>query len=116
VGNRLNGRKFYSTGSLYTDWIQVFASTPEGSNTGATIPVDGDGVTLKDDWDGCGERLTGTGSTILDNVYVKPERLLTTDNPTLSHQFGQAQSTQRESHCGRRDAFGSGDCPAYQIL
>ncbi len=73
IGYRLNGQKYYSTGSLFSDWIQVFASTPEGNIAGATIPVDRDGVTLKDDWDGFGQRLTGTGTTILNNVYVKPD-------------------------------------------
>jgi len=73
VGYRLNGQKYYSTGTLFADWLQVFASTPEGNIAGATIPVDREGVTIKDDWDGFGQRLTGTGTTILDNVYVKPE-------------------------------------------
>jgi alkylation response protein AidB-like acyl-CoA dehydrogenase len=31
IGYRLNGEKFYSTGSLYSDWLEVFASTPEGN-------------------------------------------------------------------------------------
>jgi alkylation response protein AidB-like acyl-CoA dehydrogenase len=28
-GFRLNGEKFYSTGSLYSDWTQIYASTPD---------------------------------------------------------------------------------------
>jgi alkylation response protein AidB-like acyl-CoA dehydrogenase len=39
IGYRLNGQKFYSTGSLFSNWIQVFVSTPEGNLAGATIPV-----------------------------------------------------------------------------
>jgi len=27
IGYRLNGRKFYSTGSLFSDWVQISAST-----------------------------------------------------------------------------------------
>ena len=94
AGYRLNGQKFYSTGSLYSDWIQVFASTPEGNIAGATIPVDRDGVTLKDDWDGFGQRLTGTGSTILDNVYVKPDEAADYGPPEVqppSYQFAIIQ-------------------------
>ena len=62
-GYRLNGEKFYSTGSLYSDWTQVYASTPEGTVAAATIPVDREGVSILDDWDGFGQRLTGTGTT-----------------------------------------------------
>jgi alkylation response protein AidB-like acyl-CoA dehydrogenase len=94
VGYRLNGQKYYSTGSLFSDWIQVFASTPEGNVAGATIPVDRNGVTLKDDWDGFGQRLTGTGSTILDNVYVKPEEAADFGPPDAlppSYQFSILQ-------------------------
>jgi alkylation response protein AidB-like acyl-CoA dehydrogenase len=49
IGYRLNGQKFYSTGSLFSDWIQVFASTPEGTIAGATIPAGREGLILKDD-------------------------------------------------------------------
>jgi alkylation response protein AidB-like acyl-CoA dehydrogenase len=58
IGYRLNGEKFYSTGSLYSDWLEVFASTPEGNLAGATIPVDREGLSLRDDWDGFGQRMT----------------------------------------------------------
>lgn len=94
VGYRLNGQKFYSTGSLYSDWIQIFASTSEGHIAGATVPVDREGVTLKDDWDGFGQRLTGTGSTILNNVYVKPEEAADYGSPLSqppSYQFAILQ-------------------------
>ncbi len=67
---RLNGEKFYSTGSLYSTWTQIFATTPEGHTALATVPTDREGVTIEDDWDGFGQRLTGTGTTRLDNVLV----------------------------------------------
>jgi alkylation response protein AidB-like acyl-CoA dehydrogenase len=94
IGYRLNGQKFYSTGSLYSDWIQIFASTPEGTIAGATIPVDREGVTLKDDWDGFGQRLTGTGTTILNNVYAAPEEVADYGSPfdqPPSYQFAFLQ-------------------------
>jgi alkylation response protein AidB-like acyl-CoA dehydrogenase len=69
-GFRLTGVKYYSTGSLYAQWTQIFASTPEGHNVAVVIPVDRAGVTLSDDWDGFGQRLTATGTTILDDVAV----------------------------------------------
>jgi alkylation response protein AidB-like acyl-CoA dehydrogenase len=53
----------------------IFASTPEGIVVAATIPVDREGLTLEDDWDGFGQRLTGTGSTLLDNVFVAEDEV-----------------------------------------
>lgn len=94
IGYRLNGQKYYSTGTLFSDWVQIFASTPEGNIAGAIIPVDREGVTLKDDWDGFGQRLTGTGTTILNNVYVKPEEAADYGPPEAqlpSYQFAILQ-------------------------
>jgi alkylation response protein AidB-like acyl-CoA dehydrogenase len=94
IGYRLNGQKFYSTGSLYSDWIQIFASTPEGTVAGAIVPVTREGLTLKEDWDGFGQRLTGTGTTILNNVYVRPEEAADYGSPLAqppSYQFAFLQ-------------------------
>ena len=70
-GYRLNGTKFYSTGSIYSDATQIWAAAPDGRIAGAVIPVDRQGVTILDDWDGFGQRLTGTGTTQLDDVKVE---------------------------------------------
>lgn len=75
-GYVLNGTKYYVTGSLYSDWISVVASTPEGKLASAVIPVDRAGVTLKDDWDGMGQRQTGSGTAIFDNVTVHTDEIL----------------------------------------
>jgi hypothetical protein len=53
---------------LNYDWIQVCSSTPQGTIAGATIPVEREGLAIKDDWDVFGQWLTGTDTTILDNV------------------------------------------------
>jgi alkylation response protein AidB-like acyl-CoA dehydrogenase len=75
-GFRLDGEKFYSTGNLYATWTQVLATAPDGASMAmATIPLDREGVTLADDWDGFGQRLTGTGTTRLDDVHVRLEEL-----------------------------------------
>ena len=94
IGYRLNGQKFYSTGSLYSDWIQIYATTPEGTIAGATIPVGREGLILKDDWDGFGQRLTGTGTTILNNVYADPDEVSDYGSPfdlPPSYQFAFLQ-------------------------
>lgn len=69
---RLNGRKFYSTGVLFAHWIAVVANNEEGKSTLAIIPRDSEGITIVDDWSGFGQRTTGSGTTILENVPVHP--------------------------------------------
>jgi alkylation response protein AidB-like acyl-CoA dehydrogenase len=92
---RLNGEKFYSTGSLYSDWTQIFASTPQGDLAAATVPVDRAGLTLEDDWDGFGQRLTGTGTTRLENVLVQEDEVVELGSPEAeqppSYQFAFLQ-------------------------
>jgi alkylation response protein AidB-like acyl-CoA dehydrogenase len=94
IGHRLNGQKFYATGSLYSDWVQVYASTPRGTIAGAIIPADREGLTIKDDWDGFGRRLTGTGTTSLNNVYARPVEVTDYGSPfdqPPSYQFAFLQ-------------------------
>jgi alkylation response protein AidB-like acyl-CoA dehydrogenase len=80
-GWRLNGTKFYSTGTLYSDYTQIWAAAPEGRIAGAIIPVDREGVTIEDDWDGFGQRLTGTGTTRLEAVHVTDEEFYDLGDP-----------------------------------
>lgn len=74
-GYRLSGTKFYSTGSLYFDWVSVMAVTPDGDVATATIPVDRQGVQIDDDWDGIGQRLTASGTSRFENVFVAPDEV-----------------------------------------
>jgi alkylation response protein AidB-like acyl-CoA dehydrogenase len=80
-GFRLNGKKFYSTGSLYSDYLRVTASDDSGTQRAALIPADREGVIHVDDWDGIGQAQTGSGTTILDNVYVASDELINFDSP-----------------------------------
>lgn len=75
-GLRLNGTKYYCTGSLYSDWVNVFACREDGTAVSAVIPVGREGFVLEDDWDGIGQRLTGSGTGYLRNVEVRPEEIL----------------------------------------
>lgn len=67
----LSGLKHYSTGTLYADWVDVLADV-EGSLRSVAVPTSDPGVTRLDDWDGFGQVLTGTGTTIFENVGVDP--------------------------------------------
>ncbi|ANM13453.1 MULTISPECIES: SfnB family sulfur acquisition oxidoreductase [unclassified Rhizobium] len=75
-GYRINGRKFYSTGVLFADWITVFALDLEERLTMAFVPKGTEGVEIVDDWDGFGQRTTGSGTTVLDNVYVSADSVV----------------------------------------
>ncbi len=67
---RLNGTKFYSTGSLYRQWVVVSAVNDAGAVVRAIVPTNRDGVRIDDDWDGIGQRLTASGTAVFDNVRV----------------------------------------------
>ena len=83
---RLNGFKFYSTGTLYADLIAVSAIDADGRDVQAVVPVDRAGVELYDDWDGFGQRLTASGSTRFTDVEVAPVEVTTvSDGRHLGH-------------------------------
>ncbi|MCX8564757.1 acyl-CoA dehydrogenase family protein [Mycolicibacterium mucogenicum] len=72
---RLDGRKFYSTGTLYSDLIAVSAEREDGREVHVIIPADRQGVTLFDDWDGFGQRLTASGATTFEAVAVDEDEV-----------------------------------------
>ena len=74
---RLNGYKFYSTGTLFADVIAVSALDAEGRDVQAIIPADRPGVELFDDWDGFGQRTTASGGTRFTDVEVHPDEVVT---------------------------------------
>ncbi len=92
-GYRLDGRKFYSTGVLFAHWIAVVANDEDGRSTLAFVPRDAPGITVVDDWTGFGQRVTGSGTTILENVPVDPFCILDFaalfEQPTSMGPFAQ---------------------------
>jgi alkylation response protein AidB-like acyl-CoA dehydrogenase len=72
---RLNGEKFYSTGSLYADYIAVAADL-DGRRVSVAVAANAKGLSQKDDWDGFGQRLTASGSSSYDNVLISEEDIL----------------------------------------
>ena len=89
---RLDGYKFYSTGTLFADLIAVSAIDAEGRDIQAIIPTDRAGVELYDDWDGFGQRLTASGGTRFSDVVVHPVEVVTvSDGKHLGHGSGFLQ-------------------------
>ncbi|VVM90307.1 Dibenzothiophene desulfurization enzyme C [Pseudomonas fluorescens] len=69
-GYRINGRKFYSTGALYAQRIPTSVIDDDGIQRLAFVPADAPGLQVIDDWSGFGQRTTGSGSVVFDNVWV----------------------------------------------
>ncbi|GAA3072503.1 SfnB family sulfur acquisition oxidoreductase [Rhizobium viscosum] len=86
-GYRINGQKYYSTGVLFADWVTVFALDDDDRLVMAFVPKGTEGVEIIDDWDGFGQRTTGSGTTILNNVYVHA------DSVVLHHRGFERPST-----------------------
>lgn len=67
----LDGEKFYTTGTIFSDYTRVSAALQgKPGRVFAVVETKAAGVQVIDDWDGFGQRLTGTGTTIFENVRV----------------------------------------------
>ena len=73
-GWRIQGRKFYCTGALYAHWIPtlvVRAQEDREVTYLAFVPRQAEGVSITDDWDGFGQRVTASGTVDFENVRVE---------------------------------------------
>ena len=74
---RISGRKYYTTGSIFAEWTDTVAHRPaDGVDVAALVRLDQPGVRVHDDWDGFGQRLTGTGTIEFDGAVVDPGDVL----------------------------------------
>ncbi|SFC61128.1 Acyl-CoA dehydrogenase [Pseudomonas citronellolis] len=69
---RASGSKFYSTGSLYADWVSAVALDEDDKPVSFVVPRDREGLELLDDFDAMGQRLTASGTTRLNDLLVQP--------------------------------------------
>lgn len=72
----LNGTKYYSTGSIYSDWVGVLALAEDGELVIVLVDAKAQGVELADDWTGFGQRATGSGTTRLHDIAVDDDAVL----------------------------------------
>ena len=75
AGWQLDGEKYYCTGTLYADWIAAVALEGEDF-VSVAVPTDAQGVSVVDDWDGFGQRLTGSGTTRFAAVAVPDQHII----------------------------------------
>jgi alkylation response protein AidB-like acyl-CoA dehydrogenase len=71
----LNGTKYYCTGTLYASWI-VAVATDGIDRFVLAVPAEAPGVTRIDDWDGFGQRLTGSGTTHFADVRLGEHNII----------------------------------------
>ncbi|MFI5428917.1 hypothetical protein [Aeromicrobium sp. UC242_57] len=75
AGLRLSGTKYYSTGSLYADWINVLVPH-EGGFVEVVVSRTDPGVSVVDDWNGFGQRMTASGTATFEAVAVREDYVL----------------------------------------
>ncbi|MHA3049714.1 acyl-CoA dehydrogenase family protein [Acinetobacter sp. ANC 4641] len=73
---RLKGQKYYTTGSLYADWIEVGIQDLTGESASVLVPHHSEGVAVLDDWNGFGQKLTASGTAIFNDVLIDPSEIL----------------------------------------
>ena len=54
----------------------VGARLPDATIVAAVVPVDREGVTVEDDWDGMGQRLSASGTARFEDVHVAADEVL----------------------------------------
>lgn len=67
---RLDGEKFYTTGSYVSHWFPVLATDDGGAVVFAFIPRNAQGLVVLDDWRGFGQRATVSGTARFDGARV----------------------------------------------
>lgn len=72
----LNGKKYYATGTAFADYASIAVRDHEGRDGAVVVPTNREGLHVKDDWDGMGQRLTASGSLEFRDLEVKPDELV----------------------------------------
>lgn len=87
---RLDGRKYYSTGTAFSDYARLSVLNDEGQPVVAIVPVRREGLTVLDDWDGMGQRMTASGSLVFENLLVRADEITERGLATLAGRHGGA--------------------------
>ncbi|MFM9378965.1 acyl-CoA dehydrogenase family protein [Gordonia sp. VNK21] len=85
TGERVvSGTKFYSTGARFADFLRVAAVDDDGHRRFVVVDARDGGVRHVDDWDGVGQRQTGSGTTVFTSVPVQPDGDIGRDETSLA--------------------------------
>ena len=73
----VNGQKYYSTGTIFADWIDLFAlDETQNQHVIAAVATKDAGVKISDDWDGFGQKTTGSGTLTIQDVAIERDHIL----------------------------------------
>lgn len=73
----VNGEKYYSTGTIFADWIDLFAYDETTQQPViAALKRHATGVEVIDDWDGFGQKTTGSGTLKIKNATISRDHIL----------------------------------------
>ncbi len=75
-GWRVRGEKFYTTGSLFADWIATGVTAEDGETRLVLVPRQAKGVEVLNDWNGFGQALTASGTARFSDVAIEPEQIV----------------------------------------
>jgi alkylation response protein AidB-like acyl-CoA dehydrogenase len=87
---RVTGKKYYTTGTAYADFVRTNLVNEDGKGVTAIISVRSEGLEVLDDWDGMGQRMTASGSTVFDNVRVEASEVIEKGYGSLIGRHGGA--------------------------
>lgn len=87
---RLSGRKYYATGTAFSDYARLNLQDDNGDAVIAIVPVKREGFRVLDDWDGMGQRMTASGSLAFDNLLVRADEITPRVQTTLAGRHGGA--------------------------
>jgi len=95
-GYRLNGRKYYATGTSYADFLYTNALDDAGESVRLLLPTGRAGVNILEDFDGMGQRLSGSGGLQFTDVEVSEGEIYRSDKSTGGGPIGRHASTLRQ--------------------
>ena len=72
----VNGKRPFSSGSHIADYIQISFENVDGDRLTAAVPADRDGIIIEDDWDGIGQRQTGSGTVSFHDLAIEDDELI----------------------------------------
>lgn len=72
----VSGEKFYSTGTIFADWIDLFAyDETTDQHVIAAVSTKANGIKVHDDWDGFGQKTTGSGTLKINQVSIERDHI-----------------------------------------
>ena len=86
----LNGSKYYATGTAFSDFASIAVRDEEGRDASVIVPTGREGLHVKDDWDGMGQRLTASGSLEFDDLQVHDDEVVHTQQRSLQRRHASS--------------------------